>query len=72
MFPVQVLNHVDTYKTTSDLSTPAGKANLDIINKADIIFFNGGDQVYHARSWLKDDGTYNDMMKIIVQRATKN
>jgi len=39
---------------------------------ADIIFFNGGDQSYHARTWLNEDGTYNDLMIIIVKRAKLN
>lgn len=31
--------------------------------------FNGGDQSRHARTWLKDDGTPNEMFSIVASRA---
>jgi len=58
-FPVHILNHIDTYQIGSNLSTSIGMANLRLIKLADAIFFNGGDQALHSRSWLNDDGTYN-------------
>lgn len=65
-FPVHILNHIDTYKIGSNLSTAVGQSNLHYIQIADAIFFNGGDQALHSRSWLNDDGSYNDLMKVIV------
>lgn len=42
-----------------------------MLRDADILYFAGGDQSLHARSWLKDDGSYNEMMKFIVERARR-
>ena len=40
--------------------------------QADIVFFNGGDQSRHIRSWLNDDGTYGGLMAALQKRAVKN
>lgn len=37
-----------------------------------MIFFNGGDQSRHARSWLNDDGTHNSLMRSIATKALNN
>ncbi|WP_150468279.1 cyanophycinase [Francisella sp. SYW-9] len=60
--------HIDNYKNATNLSTIAGKRNKKIINQANIIFFNGGNQAFHSRTWLKNDGSYNQLMKIIHKR----
>jgi cyanophycinase len=69
MSPKHVTVHIDNYKTDSNVSTPRGKANLQIIMQADVIFFNGGDQARHIRSWLNDDGTPNALLIAVRTRA---
>lgn len=46
------------------------QSNIDLINTADVIFFNGGDQSRHVRSLLKDDGTPTPLFAAIQQRAS--
>lgn len=70
--PKHVSVHIDNYQRTTDIRNADGQYNLNIIKQADVIFFNGGDQARHARSWLKDDGSYNDIMKVISDRATRD
>lgn len=70
--PNHVSVHIDNYKTTLDPTDPRGKSNYQIIQQADIIFFNGGDQSRHSRCWLTDNGTPNDLMKIIISKAVDN
>lgn len=70
--PKHISVHVDNYKTDSNTSTAKGKNNLQIINQADIIYFNGGDQAKHVRSWLKDDATPNDLLAAVKARAFNN
>lgn len=72
MTPKHISVHIDNYKTDSNTSTSKGKANLDIINQADVIYFNGGDQAKHARSWLNDDGTPNALLIALRNRALNN
>lgn len=45
------------------------QSNINLINTADVIFFNGGDQSRHVRSLLKDDGTPTPLFAAIQQRA---
>ena len=51
--------HIDNYQRTTDTNNADGQYNLDIVRQADVIFFGGGDQSRHARTWFKDDGTLN-------------
>lgn len=67
--PKHISVHVDNYKTDADVQTAKGKLNMQIINQADIIYFNGGDQSRHIRSWMKDDGTPNDLLAAVRARA---
>ncbi|CAM6003341.1 unnamed protein product [Sphagnum balticum] len=67
--PQHISLHRDNYRTHADISTSQGKYNLDLINNADIIFFNGGDQAKHIRSWLNDDGSPNQLLKSLKERA---
>ncbi|MED7787779.1 cyanophycinase [Francisella sp. 19X1-34] len=60
--------HIDNYKNATNLSTAAGKRNEKIINQANIIFFNGGNQAFHSRTWLNNDGSYNQLMQVIHKR----
>lgn len=64
--------HIDNYQQATDPNSSEGKANQAILEQADIVFFNGGDQARHARTWLNNDGSYNDLMKIIYTRFTNN
>jgi cyanophycinase len=64
--------HIDNYKTDADILTLRGKANLDILGQADVVYFNGGDQARHVRSWLKDDGSANVLLYMIRARAEKD
>jgi hypothetical protein len=72
MTPKHISVHIDNYKSDSDISNAKGKANLQIINQADVIYFNGGDQSRHSRAWLHDDGTPNDLLIALKARAQKD
>ena len=64
--------HIDNYERTTNLTNTEAQLNLQLLQKADVIFFNGGDQSTHARCWLNDDGTYNSLFKVIAERAKNN
>ncbi len=70
--PKHVTGHVDNFRRTTDINNVDGQYNLEIVMQADVLFFNGGDQVRHARVWLNDDGSPNKIMKIIYDRALRN
>lgn len=70
--PKHISLHIDNYKTDSNLSTAKGMTNLQIINQADIIYFNGGDQAKHIRAWLNDDGTPNPLLIAVRDRLFKD
>lgn len=72
MNPRHITVHVDNYKTDSNISTPRGQNNLQIINQADVIYFNGGDQSRHVRSWLNDDETPNALLTALRTRVMKD
>lgn len=60
--------HIDNYKIATNPNDSDGKMNLQIIENADVVFFNGGNQSRHARTWLNDDGSYNKLMDAIYKR----
>jgi cyanophycinase len=70
--PKHLTLHRDNFKIHSDISTPQGKANADIVRQADIVFFNGGDQLRHLRSWLKDDGTPSSLLQVVKDRLLRD
>ena len=70
--PKHISIHRDNYQIHGDISTPQGQANLAILQTADIIFFNGGDQGRHVRSWLNDDASPSALLSVIKARAVKN
>ena len=72
MVPKHISLHRDNYKIHGDPNTTEGMANLILISKADIIYFNGGDQSRHVRAWLNDDGSMTSLLKVIRERAMKN
>lgn len=70
--PKHVTIHRDNYKVHGNILTPEGKANLEILQQADIIFYNGGDQSRHLRAWLNDDGSPNVLLVVVKSRALEN
>ncbi len=69
MAPKHLSVHRDNYIVHGNISTPQGAANLKIIQQADIIYFNGGDQARHIRSWLNDDASPSTLLELIKKRA---
>ena len=69
MVPRHVSVHADNYQQTNSLTTSRGKANLETIMAADILYLTGGDQSKHARAWLNDDGSESVLLAVIRQRA---
>lgn len=49
-------------------NNPVGDANIAIINSADVIFFNGGDQSRHAAAWLTTNGADTPIMTALRAR----
>lgn len=72
MAPQHVTVHSDNYKDAADPATEKGKRNLEIIQQADILYLTGGDQSWHVRAWLNDDGSHNELAKVIRDRALKD
>lgn len=72
MAPQHVTVHQDNYKTAGSINTAEGKANLVILQEADVIFFNGGDQSRHVRAWVEDDGSNSVLLSVIKSRANNN
>lgn len=68
MAPLHVSAHVDNYANATDVNTPEGKTNLQMLLAADIVFFNGGDQSKHARTWLTDSGDCGTILCQLIQR----
>jgi cyanophycinase len=68
MAPLHVTAHVDNYLQATDQGTTEGKRNYEILMQADIIFFNGGDQSRHSRTWLLDDGGCNAIFCSLISR----
>jgi len=48
--------------------TEIGRANIQMVEEADIIFFNGGDQSRHTRSFFNDDGSDSDIMVVLRRK----
>ena len=71
MSPKLVLANIDTYIKNTDTSTDIGAQNLKIILQSDIVFFDGGDQSRHSRTWYYDNGLPNAIMTRIMLRASK-
>lgn len=60
--------NVDNYKVDTNPTSENGQLNKQILEDADVVYFNGGDQARHARSWLNSDGSYNQLLNVIAQR----
>jgi cyanophycinase len=68
MAPLHISAHIDNYLTATDQSTSEGRRNYETLMQADIVFFNGGDQTRHSRTWLLDDGSCNSIMCSLISR----
>ncbi len=66
--PKHILSHHDTYASNSSNTSTQGKANIAIINQADLVYVIGGDQSRLARTFLKDDGSDSDLLAAIRAR----
>lgn len=66
--PKFITAHIDNYTTHARAGTAEGNANLAILQQADVVFFAGGDQAKHARTWLKDDGSDSDLAATLRAR----
>lgn len=60
--------HVDNHATHARAGTAEGNANIAVLQQADVVFFAGGDQAKHARTWLKDDGSDSELAATLRQR----
>lgn len=69
--PKQVLIAIDNYTSASVNGNPVGDSNIALINQADIVFFNGGDQSRHARAWINNDGTDSPILKLLRTRVNE-
>lgn len=67
--PKHISSHVDNYLTDSYAGNPAGDRNIEIVQQADIIFFNGGDQSRSVRSLLTTSGADTPLMAVIRHRV---
>mgnify|MGYP002369577292 CR=1 FL=1 len=72
MAPQHISAHCDNYLTATNTSTAEGQKNFEILMQADIVFFNGGDQSRHARTWLLDSGDCNYLFCQLFQRFKNN
>lgn len=52
--------------------TYQGEVNYYIIARADIIYFNGGDQSRHVRCWFNDNKYPNTISALIKRRVQLN
>jgi cyanophycinase len=65
---MHVSAHVDNYQTATDVTTLDGKTNQELLLQADIVFFNGGDQSKHSRTWLTDNGECGAILCQLLER----
>ncbi len=72
MVPYHITIHVDNYLQTSNLFALDGYRNYIYIDKADIIYFNGGDQSRHMRSWFNNDNTPNPIFAVIKRKMSND
>ena len=70
--PRHVSIHVDNYERTTDLNTADGQKNYELLRDADLIFWDGGDQIRHSRCWMHDNGTLIDIFNVYRSRALQN
>lgn len=69
--PRHVSAHIDNYQNATNNATAIGLLNQNILLQADLVFFNGGDQSRHSRTWLNDNGTCNLMFCKLMDRYNK-
>jgi cyanophycinase len=59
--PKFVTAHVDNRSVHASALTAEGKANVALLEQADVVWFAGGDQAKLIRTFLNDDGTDNPL-----------
>jgi cyanophycinase len=59
--PRFVTAHVDNRGVHASASTAEGKANIALLEQADVVWFAGGDQAKLIRTFLNDDGSDNPL-----------
>ncbi|MFZ6843770.1 cyanophycinase [Undibacterium sp. RuTC16W] len=67
--PKHITAHADNYSSDSYSGNAAGDANIAIINQADVVFFNGGDQSRAARTFLSNSGADTPLMAALRARV---
>ena len=63
---------VDNYKQTANIFSFRGYQYYFLFYQVDIFYFNGGDQSYHIRSWLNDDGQPSPIFSEIRGMIVRN
>ena len=69
--PRHITLHVDNAGTAAYDGTVDGDANLALVDQADVVFFNGGDQARHARAWLRADGSDTPLLAALRARVVR-
>ncbi len=72
MSPKHVRIAIDNFSDGAYPGNPDGDYNLDLIKNADIVFFNGGDQSRHAKSWIRPDNSDTPLLKVLRERSSRN
>ncbi|MDY7536680.1 cyanophycinase [Undibacterium sp. 5I1] len=67
--PKHITAHADNYTNDSYSGNAVGNANIAIINQADVVFFNGGDQSRAARTFLTNSGADTPLMAALRTRV---
>lgn len=60
--------HRDNYHRTTNVSLPEGQHNYELLRDADLIFFDGGDQIRHSTCWLTPEGKPIPMFQLMIDR----
>lgn len=69
--PKHVSAHVNNFATDSYDGNEAGDRNIDIVERADVVFFNGGDQSRSVRTLLTAAGKDTPLMAAIRRRVNQ-
>lgn len=67
--PKHISAHINNFLTDSYAGNEAGDRNIDIAERADIIFFNGGDQARSVHTLLTSTGHDTPLMAAIRRRV---
>lgn len=67
--PKHISAHINNFSTDSYAGNEAGDRNIDIVERADVVFFNGGDQARSVRTLLTSTGDDTPLMAAIRRRV---